>query len=218
MKKIIAGILSLLIILSMSGCANKKNADITGSWYTDMYGKILTLNISEGGIYNMEVLDEAMIGTWVLEENTLYIDKGTAGEKSFSYDAAAQTLEQDGNMFTRKEGKAFKPGKTAAAVLEDFTGSWTATKADTTGALLPYNPAQFCMEAAFEGTKVSLTIGAEKEVQEGEAVFADGVLTLATAEGGVYTIVKMKDGLIRISAELESGPAVFYMEKVTPAA
>ena len=31
----------------------------TGTWYADMYGKVLTLNVSEGGIYNMELMDEA---------------------------------------------------------------------------------------------------------------------------------------------------------------
>lgn len=222
MKKIFICILSLILALSMSGCAGKKATDVTGTWYADMYGKVLTLNVSEGGIYNMEMTDEAMIGTWALEDGKLYIDQGTSGEKVFDYDAAAQTLDGEGSLFTRKSIKAFKPGKAVAAAVEDFTGNWIATKVDSSDAALPLDTAKFYMNAAIEGTKVILTIGADKEVKEGEAVFADGILTLtipaANAQESIYTITMLKNDMLSITTELAAGPATFYLEKIAPAA
>lgn len=218
MKRFMLLILSLILILSMSGCAKTKETNVTGAWYSDMYTNVLTMDIDEGGIYTMELMDEAMIGTWVLEDNILYLDKGTAGEKTLNYDADAQTLEQNGFSLTRKKVKAFKPGKTINADIEAFSGSWIATKADLSDAALPLNPAGFYMNAVIDDAHVILTETDDKVVKEGEAVFADGALRLtvpAANESGndsVYTITMLKSGMISI----DDGSTVFYLEKSTP--
>ena len=216
MKKIISFMLFLIIILSISACA--KEATVTGAWYSDMYFDVLTVEINDGGIYNMEFKDEAMIGTWVLEDNVLYLDKGTAGEMTLSYDADAQTLGMNDFSFARKKIKTFKPGKTVKADIEDFAGSWTATKADVAVAVLPLDPAGYYMNAVIDGEHVILTETADKVIKEGKAVFDKGALHLtipAADESGkesVYSITMLKKGMICIS----TGSTKYYLEKTEP--
>lgn len=218
MKRFMLLILSLILVMSMSACSKTKETNVTGAWYSDMYTNVLTMDIDEGGIYTMELMDEAMIGTWVLEDDILYLDKGTAGEQKLNYDADAQTLEQNGFSLTREKVKAFKPGKTISAEIEDFSGSWIATKAAPSDAALPLNPAGFYMNAVIDDVHVVLTETDERVVKEGEAVFADGALRLtvpAANESGnnsVYTITMLKSGMISI----DDGSTVFYLEKSTP--
>lgn len=217
MKKVLSYILLLVLILSLQGCALKKPNDITGTWYADMYGNTLTMKIDKGGIYNMELMDEAMIGTWVLEENTLYMDKGTSGEKSFSYDSAAQTLDGCGILFARKSVAASKPGKAVTASLEEFTGSWTVKKVEALKTLLPLKNEKSPANVTIDGTKVTLNIGfLDDEIKEGEAVWADGALKLtvpAASENGqetTYAITMMDTGMIRIASESADTPAIIY--------
>jgi len=216
MKRLASFILSLILILSISACATE--TDITGAWYSDMYCKVLSLNINEGGIYTMELKDDAMIGTWVLEDGILYLDKGTAGETALNYDTDAQTLGHNGFLLTRKKIKDFKPGKTAKADIEDFTGSWTIAKADISDAVLPLNLADFYMNAVIDGEHVILTETDDKVVKEGEAVFADKALQLtipaadASGKDSVYTITMLKSGMICIATD----SAKYYLEKNAP--
>ena len=217
MQKIVASILCLILILSMPVCANA--ADITGAWYSDT----MVLTLKEGGIYTLEKMDEAMIGTWVLEGENLYMDKGTLGETIFNYDAAAQTLRRNNRLFTRAPIADFEPGNPVSASPEAFTGSWTSVYIDSAGVMLTAGEAGFRMEAAIDGSKVALIIRSEtEETIEGEAVYTDGVLNLAvpTADGqdpeGMYTISLLDTGLIRIYAEPADEPAVFYLQKADP--
>ena len=161
-----------------------------------------------------------MIGTWTLEGDTLYLDKGTAGETAISYDAETQTLGQNGFVFTQKKVKNFKPGKTAKANAEDFTGKWTTTKVEPAAAALPLNLANFNMNVVIDGTHVVLTETDAKVIREGEAIFADNTLQLIvpaadkSGKESVYTIAMMKNGMIRITTD----SAKYYLEKTEPEA
>lgn len=215
MKKILTLMLALILALTATACTQKKETTITGAWHTDMYCDALTLNINVGGIYTMEMQNEAMIGTWALEENTLYLDQGTTGEKAFNYNAEAQTLDLNTTRFTRKAAKAFKPDKAIKADIEDFTGSWTAAKVDILQAALPMDFSKYCMDAVIDGTHVNLTETYDKTAKECEAVFADGSLSLLfpaaneTEQESVYTITMLKNGMLSIKTDT----AIFYMEK-----
>jgi len=212
MKRISACILFLILALSMLGGACAEAADITGAWHSDT----MILTLKEGGIYTLEKMDEAMIGTWVLEGDTLYVDKGTLGETTFHYDAAARTLRRNSRLFTRAP---------IAAEAEDFTGSWTTAFVDAFGEVLPAESAELRMDAVIDGISITLTIASEGEtILEGNAVWAEGALKLAipaSGEGGqesIYDISMLETGMIRIRTQLADGTADFYLEKNDPAA
>lgn len=220
-KKIIAGILALILIPAMLFGACAEAADVTGAWYADMNGMVMILTLNENGVYTLEKADEAMIGTWVLEGDILYVDKGTLGEDKLHYDAAAHTLDRNGMLFAREAIAAFEPGEPITAEPEDFTGSWTSTNVDTFGAVLPGETAELRMDAVIDGAKVILTIeSAETETLEGEAVFADSalILTISRDQERVFSISMLDSGMIRISTELAAVPATFYLEKNEAAA
>ena len=49
--------------------------DVTGEWYADMYGMVMVLTLNEDGSYAMDMMGEIEEGTWVLEGETLTMDK-----------------------------------------------------------------------------------------------------------------------------------------------
>lgn len=220
MKKIVAIVLSLVLALTVLCCgAFAENADITGEWYGDMYGAVVIINIAEDGTYTLDVMGETDSGTWVWEDGCVVMDKGTEEEAVVVYDAEAQTLNMyDELILGREPIEVYAPAAaTVAESAEAFAGSWTATHVNAFGALLPVDAAGIYMDAAIEGTAVTLTMNfVGEEIFAGEAVFADGVLTLTIpadeyTEEQVFTISVLEDGTISVATVMFEDAAVFYM-------
>ena len=161
-------------------------------------------------------------GTWVLEGETLIVDKGTEYESAFAYDAEAQMLNMaDELVFGREELVAWAPAAVRAeAELDDFEGIWSATNVDAFGALLPVDAAGVYMDALITGASVSVTINfIEPETFEGEGAMEGNALKLHVpakdeySEDSDFTVYALEDGMIAITTELFSEPATFYLEQ-----
>ena len=221
MKKILIAIVTLMM-LTVLACGAVAE-DVTGEWYADVYGMAVKMTVNADNTYVLEAAGDSVPGTWEMEGANLIADKGTETESVLVYDAAAQTLDMAGEMlFTRTAIEVWTPAAVRAeAALADFEGIWTAQCADCFGALLPVDAAGVYMDAGIVGANVSLTVTfMDAETFEGEAVLENGVLTLTVpakdeySEAQVFTANALEDGSIRITMELFSEPATFYMEKV----
>jgi len=219
MKKILAAIvtLTLLALLAIGAYAE----DVTGDWYAEAYGMVAKMTINADGTYALD-MGGASDGTWVLEGESLIVDKGTEYESVFAYDAAAQVLNMaDELIFGREELVAWTPAAVRAeAALADFEGVWSATNVDCFGALLPVDAAGVYMDAVITGANVSVTINfIEPETFEGEAAMDGNVLKLHVpakdeySEASDFICNVLEDGMISITTELFSEPATFYLEQ-----
>ena len=219
MKKIFVAILALVLSLSMLCVASAEAAGVTGTWYADMYGMVATLTINEDGTYALEMMGESQPGEWVLEGTTLYVDKGTEYEGSFVYDEAAQTLDMDGMIFGRDVIEQWMPAAARAdAAVEEFAGEWVAERVDAFGAVLPVADAGIEAKLSIEGSHVVLTMFfVEEDVTEGDAAFADGVLTLTNEHNGetlTYVVSALEDGMLSCTAPMFGETVTFYLAKV----
>lgn len=222
MKKILtvmATLMFVLVLLLGAACAE----DVTGEWYGDVYGIVMKVTVNADNTYALEVAGDVQNGTWVLEGGNLVMDKGTETESAFAYDAAAQTLTMDDVVFTHTPIEQWVPAaaREEAVTLDDFAGLWGAQYVDCFGALLPVDAARVYMHASIEGTNLGLTLTfIDAENFEGEAVFENNALTLTVpakdeySKDMVFAANALEDGSIRITTELFSEPAVFYLEKV----
>ena len=224
MKKIFACVLTLVLALSMlCGAFAAEAADVTGTWYADVYGMVATLTVNEDGTYSMEIAGEAAPGVWTLEGDTLYMDKGTEAEAALTVDAAAQTMDWDGVIFGREAIEQWMPAAARAdAAVEEFAGEWVAERVDAWGAVLPVADAGIEAKLNIDGSHVVLTIMfVEEEVVEGDAAFADGVLTLTAENNGEtldYVVSALEDGMLSCTAQMLGETVTFYLAKVEPAA
>ena len=219
MKKILVAILALVLALSMLCVASAETAGITGTWYGDMYGMVATLTINEDGTYSLEIMGDAAPGEWVLEGDQLYMDKGLETEAVFTYDAAAQTLDWDGMVFGREAIEQWAPAAARAdAAIEEFAGEWVAERVDAFGAVLPVADAGIEAKLSIEGAHVVLTMFfMEEEVEEGDAAFADGALTLTQEHNGetlTYVVSALEDGMLSCTAPMFGETVTFYLAKV----
>lgn len=219
MKKILAVILTLVLALAMLCGACAEAADVTGTWYGDMYGMVLTVIINEDGTYSMEIMGESQPGVWVLEGENFYMDKGTETEAVFVYDEAAQTMTMDDVVLGREPIEQWAPAAARAdAVVEDFAGEWTAERVDAFGAILPVEEAGIDAKLSVVDAHIVLTINfVEEDVTEGDAEFADGALTLSVEQNAAvltYVISALEDGTLSCTAPLFEDTITFYMTKV----
>ena len=176
MKKILSLVLALLMML---GCAALAE-DLTGAWYGDLFGIPVTMTLNADGTYGMEVMGETQPGVWVMEGETLYMDKGTDMETILAYDAAAETLTMDMDgmvcVFGREAAAAFVPAepKTDAAI-EEFAGQWEAANVYFMDMLVPTDFAEMRMTLKIENTSIDAAIDLMGDV---ETFVAEGVVSL----------------------------------------
>ena len=224
MKKILSLVLALLMML---GCAALAE-DLTGAWYGDLFGMTATMTLAAEGTYTLELMGEADEGSWVLEGNTLYMDKGTEAEVSMVYDADTNTLNMDMEgmviVFGREAAAAFVPAEPKAdAAVEAFAGSWKASNVNFMDMLVPTDFAGMNMTLTIEGTTavMALNMGEEEDdVATINGAFADGVLTLTIPAENEYSedvnfIVKiLQDGTMSCEFSMMGMPVIFYLDAV----
>ena len=219
MKKVPTAIAALMLLALL--CCGAAAEDVTGDWYAEAYGMVAKMTLNADGTYLLD-MGGSTDGTWVLEGETLIVDKGTEYESAFAYDAEAQMLNMaDELVFGREELVAWAPAAVRAeAELDDFEGIWSATNVDAFGALLPVDAAGVYMDALITGASVSVTINfIEPETFEGEGAMEGNALKLHVpakdeySEPFDFTVYALEDGMISITTELFSEPATFYLEQ-----
>ncbi|MBR3795050.1 MAG: hypothetical protein IKK34_03335 [Clostridia bacterium] len=219
MKKVPTAIAALMLLALL--CCGAAAEDVTGDWYAEAYGMVAKMTLNADGTYLLD-MGGSTDGTWVLEGETLIVDKGTEYESAFAYDAEAQMLNMaDELVFGREELVAWAPAAVRAeAELDDFEGIWSATNVDAFGALLPVDAAGVYMDALITGASVSVTINfIEPETFEGEGAMEGNALKLHVpakdeySEDSDFTVYALEDGMIAITTELFSEPATFYLEQ-----
>lgn len=203
--------------------------DVTGEWYADMYGMVMVLTLNEDGSYAMDMMGEIEEGTWVLEGETLTMDKGTDVETAFAYDGETFYAAEEGMEITfgREPIEVFVPAEpNAEAVLEDYAGEWGAHNVYAFGMTVPLEMMEVeGFYLTIEDTKVDFMLKggfmfgeAETEL---EAEFADGALTFTLpaqdeySEDSVYTAQLLVDGTMSVSTAMMEDELIFYMEPVT---
>ena len=226
MKKILALILALCMMLSCTAFAED---DMTGDWFADMFGQLAILTIADDATYSMEVMGDSAEGVWVLEGETLYLDKGTDVETALAYDADACTLSVDlGDemmiVFGREMPVFFTPAEARTdATVEEYAGSWAAAYVDFFGMLAPVEAAGMDMTLTIEGTTATMSLLAlsdEPDVATIEGAFADGVLTLTIPaeseleQDAVFTLKLLADGSMSCEFSVMDMPVFFYLNPV----
>lgn len=225
MKKILSLVLALLMMLGCTALAE----DLTGAWYGNLFGMSVTLTLNADGTYGMDLMDETQTGVWVLEGETLYMDKGTDMETILTYDAAAVTLTLDTEgmvcVFGREATEAFVPAEPKAdAAIEEFAGQWEAANVYFMDMLVPTEFAEMGMTLKIENTSINASIDLMGDVEtfEAEGKFADGVLTLVIPatldEAGneltrelVFPIKVLQDGTLSFEMDMLGMPIIFYL-------
>ncbi len=224
MKKLLSLVLALCM---MAGCVALAE-DVTGLWYGDMFGLPVTMNLEESGTYTLEVMGEADSGTWVLEGDVMYMDKGTDIETAIAYDAEAVTLtiDEDGMIvvFTREAVEAFVPAEPRTdAALEEFAGQWEASNVYFMEMLVTTEFAEMFMKLDIVDAAVTMTLNTgeeEDDVATIEGVFADGAITLTIpaedewSEDAIFVVKLLEDGMMSCETEMYGMAVIFYLEAV----
>ena len=228
MKKILCGILAIMMMLSLiCASAMAEAADLTGEWYASVYGITMKMTLNADGSYTMEMSmegEEPMDGTWEFDGAVLVMDKGTEDEASLSYDAEANSLcmEQDGIefVFTREMPEAFEAAPVRAdASLEEFAGTWACTLVSLMGMQAAPEELGVNLGLSIDGATVALTLENFVDSVEVtlEGAFADGALTVTLPteneyeDDTVFTLQLLEDGSMSASSLMMDEEIVYYM-------
>ncbi len=129
MKKLLAAILVFILVC---GCALGETAatDLTGDWYVNMYGVVMTLTLNEDGsaLLTMAGAEQPETGTWETEDGTLWLNRGTDDEIALTIEEAKLVSEASGMEFTREEPVTFTaPKPVESDDIAAFDGTWNMT-------------------------------------------------------------------------------------------
>lgn len=188
MKKIIALVLTL-VMLACSAAMAETAVDVTGTWYGSMAGMVLQLELAADGTYVMSFAGEEDLGVWEIEDNKLYMQRGTETETVLDMTESSLSIQSEDMevVFTREPIAAFEaPAKVAVEDASVFAGNWVGTKAYLYGMVLDMEEVQSEM-GDFLGMKdTGLVIdGTNVAVFGGEAdefVFANGHLEMIVGD------------------------------------
>ncbi len=232
MKKRYALLLTAAFSMAVT-CNVMAAEDVTGEWYGNMYGMPLELTLDESGTYSMTMGgEEEDTGTWELDGETFYMDKGTDDELSLAYDGETLSMEEDGMelMFSRDPEAAtgFVPAEARTdSELEEFAGHWTATQISALGVTAPLEMFEVeNVELDITDNKVKFILAGgdtfgEWEVADLEGELTDGVLAFAIETGDedsedsetwAWAAQLLEDGTMSLSTKMEEEPIIFYLE------
>lgn len=223
MKKLLSLVLALVMMLGCVALAD----DITGDWYGDLFGIPVTMTLNADGTYGMEVMGEIQNGVWVLEGETMTMDKGTDMETPMAYDAAAVTLTMDMDgivcIFGREPVATFTPAEIKAdAAIEEFAGSWEAANVYFMDMLVSTDFAGMTMKLDIVGSTVTITLNMGEETDDVatlEGVYADGAITLTIpademTDESVFVVKVLQDATLSCEFDMMGMPVIFYLNPV----
>ena len=223
MKKLLSLVLALVMMLGCVALAD----DITGNWYGDLFGIPVTMTLNADGTYSMEIMGEVQNGVWVLEGDTMTMDKDTDMETPMTYDAAAATLTMDMDgmvcVFGREAVEAFVPAEQKLdAAIEEFAGSWEAANVYFLDMLVPTDFAGMTMKLDIVGSTVTMTLNMGEETDDVatlEGVYADGVITLTIpademSDESVFVVKVLQDATLSCEFSMMDMPVIFYLNPV----
>lgn len=223
-------VLLLTAALSVAATCNVMAAEeVAGEWYGNMYGMSMTLVLGESGEYSMDLAGEEETGSWELDGETLYMDKGTDYESSFAYDGETLYADMDGMefVFSRDPEAAagFVPAEARTdAAIEEFAGYWTATQVSAFGMTAPLEMMEVeKVDLEIVDNKVNFIMAGgfmfgEWQVPDLEGTLADGVLTFTMeaqdeySEDTTWNVQLLEDGTMSLSSVMMDEALVFYME------
>lgn len=213
-----------------AACHTMAAEEVAGEWYGNMFGMAMTLTLDESGNYTMEMGDEEPeTGTWELDGETLYIDKGTEYESAFAYDGETLYADMDGMEFVFSQdpeaAAGFEPAAARTdAALEEFAGFWTATQVSAFGMTTSLEMIEVeKVDLEIVDNKINFTMAGgfmfgEWQVPDLEGTLADGVLTFVMeaqdeySEDTTWNVQLLEDGTMSLSSVMLDEELVFYME------
>ena len=232
MKKLLA-ILTMLAVL-LTAVAFAEAADVIGEWYlVDMVmgetsinpaamGMNMTLVLNEDGTMTAtnsygDTEPETAEGTWELSDGNLVIALDDTPDTVLIQDGQLKMEMGEEGYFVFGREPVTAPELPVAVPAENedaFLGTWKMSQINMGGMVMP---------AAAMGAETIMTveagkavIGSEDSNDEYATAFADGVLTLTSAEEGSdpMTVELNNDGSISISVSMgEELSMVMYFEK-----
>ena len=199
--------------------------DVTGEWYNGYYGILQILKLNADGTYETrspEVSDEAITGTWELQDGKIVLDGGwlydpmvVEGETLVWNDLLDNQI-----VYTREKPDT---GYTAGDPVTDlndsaFLGTWNAKYiTDGSGITFSLEALGMQMTIRINGDELVLeTQGMDEEPKQLHLPYtiADGILTFRVDEDGTETVVHLTmqtDGNLAMTMEGEENESVIYI-------
>ncbi len=213
MKKLMCAILALALTLAMCFGALAEAADVTGTWYLNsvsmedmelsaaMINMEATLTIGEDGSCEMVFGEESTTGTWETNSTGSYLmtdAEGTVQEFTLVDGVLMAEDEGMGMTFVREKPvlDTFVPGEVVAdPALEDFDGEWTLTLIESAGLQISASDAglELVITIANGFATIDQTYAGTTAHVESDGLFADGTLTITSADGASEMAFQLHD-------------------------
>lgn len=188
---------------------------LSGEWYTQQYGMIITMTLDAGGEYSISLAasqQKTAEGTWVLKDGSIFLDGDEEADLNVIDD---QLLWIDsGLVFSRERPQVYSPGEAVRAEEGDLDGYWKVKYVKVSDSYVSAEILDDNTDVYIEGNNVALG-GAIFGDALAEFTFEDGRLLLVNGEGENTMTIEIEllgDGNMRLTAASED-PVVLILER-----
>lgn len=238
MKRILAFVAVLAMLLSAAWAESVDMTEAVGSWYLSVFesegtqfnpddfglNMVITLN-SDGSAELSDDTNGSSVGTWSYDGVIVSILQAS-GESvdAVLADDELRVLDEDTDIlmtFRREKSsvESYQPAEARTdATLEDYQGFWQATLFDFAGIQLPIESVDLKMELEISGETANITSNesGEDESFSSAATIENGVLVLSDKAGLPMRFELLQDGYLRYAEEAEGETVALYFESFVP--
>ncbi len=198
--------------------------DVTGSWYGQLLGMKVTLELNAGGGYTLlvEGVEGTRTGVWTQDASGVICDKAQDRELRLAYEeeslSLSTTLEGVPVALTREEPEVYRPAEEKGedtARQRDFNGRWTCAMVGLLGMYVdPVAESGVSpVDMVIDGDTVSVSTSGDGEYSDAVGTYNAGIITvnLGGGQDTTCTLHALTDGNLRMDVTSASGIISYYM-------
>ena len=210
-KKLPVLVFVLIVLFTCIAGAEDGAVPLTGTWYADLQGVPVEMELSEDGTYSICIPgQDPETGTWELRTGAIWLD----GSRDPEFSVIGEKLAWNGayTFFSREKNTIYDPAEVIREAPTEFTdGYWKSLYVDVNGTVCLASAVDDKTDLYVEGTAAILGGPVFHDVQVKMEKTEDG-LVCQTDEMTVL-LQTQTDGFLRMTLSQDGTETVWYLQR-----
>ena len=210
-KKLPVLVFVLIVLFTCIAGAENGAVPLTGTWYADLQGVPVEMELSEDGSYSICIPgQDPETGTWELRNGTICLN----GSRDPEFSVIGEKLTWNGvySFFSREKMTIYDPAEVIREVQTEFTdGYWKSLYVNVDGTVCLASALDDKTDLYVEGTATILGGPVFHDVQVKMEKTEDGLV--CQTDGMTVLLQTQTDGFLRMTLSQDGTETVWYLQR-----
>ena len=210
-KKLPVLVFVLIVLFTCIAGAEDGAVPLTGTWYADLQGVPVEMELSEDGTYSICIPgQDPETGTWELRTGAIWLD----GSKDPEFSVIGEKLAWNGayTFFSREKNTIYDPAEVIREAPTEFTdGYWKSLYVDVNGTVCLASAVDDKTDLYVEGTAAILGGPVFHDVQVKMEKTEDGLV--CQTDEMIVLLQTQTDGFLRMTLSQDGTETVWYLQR-----